>query len=227
MNVAWKDAPVGIGDRVQRIDPQTWQPPAVLPSPSGERLRGALGGTQLYDRPEHQAFRDAITSFVAVPGPLALEIGFDHGARLLDHARRFPEWRWLGCEIRRARVEAAAPHAPDNALLLRADARTLLAAVIPAGRLAAIYLLFPTPTDHPRHLLLTPDLVALAARALADDGVFHIATDVPGMARWADTLLAGWRVAAPPPMGPVLSRRERVCARDDLPVWRLDRHPPR
>jgi tRNA G46 methylase TrmB len=101
-----------------------------------------------------------------------------------------------------------------------------LATVLPAGRLTGVYILFPTPATNPRHLLLTPALVQSLARALAIDGVVHLATDVEGMFGHARTLFAGWRAAVPPPLGPVLSRRERVCRRDDLPVWRATWSPP-
>jgi tRNA G46 methylase TrmB len=211
---------------VRRIDRDTWEAPPVESSGDARRVRGALGGTLLLDRPEHRAFRDTIVDFVTAPGPLALEIGFDFGERLLGAARAHPDVRWLGCELRRARVEAVAAGAPANLLAVRADARTLLSSLIPPGRLSYAYVMFPTPTLRPSHLLLTPDLVALLARALGPTGVLHVATDVPGMARLADALLAGWRPAALPPTSPVPSRRERVCARDGLPVFVRTVAPP-
>lgn len=211
---------------MRRIDRDTWEAPPVEASPDDRRVRGALGGSLLLDRPEHRAFRDRITAFVDAPGPLALEIGFDFGERLLGAARANPEIRWLGCELRRIRVEEVAAVAPANLLALRADARTLLAALIPPGRLTYAYVMFPTPTLRPAHLLLTPDLVALLARALGPTGVLHVATDVPGMARLAEHLLAGWAPADPPPTSPVLSRRERVCARDGLAVYTRSVSPP-
>lgn len=195
-------------------------------SPDDRRVRGALGGTLLLERPEHRAFRDRITAFVDAPGPLALEIGFDFGERLLGAAAAYPEIRWLGCELRRVRVAEVEAVAPPNLLALRADARTLLAGLIPPGRLAYAYVMFPTPTLRPSHLLLTPDLVALLAKALGPSGVLHVATDVPGMARHAERLLAEWTPAAAPPTSPVLSRRERVCLRDGLPVYATTVSPP-
>lgn len=202
-----------------------WSPPPALDTAAGG-IRGALGGTRLFDRPEHAEKRAAIEAFLARPGKLGVEIGFDHGMKFLDHARRWPEHLWLGVEIRKRQVAVVAPHAPDNCLLLHLDARTLLSALIPAERVSWIYILFPTPTDNPRHLLLSPTLVELAARALAPDGVLHLATDVSGMYTHAAELLAGWPEAPEPPLGPVLSRRERVCARDALPVYRLTRGRP-
>lgn len=207
------------------VDPDTWEPPDP-PAPGRGGVRGALGGSRLLDRPEHAAFRAGVDAFVARPGPLILEIGFDHGMVLLESARRRPDVSWLGCELRRHRVDAAAPHAPPNALLLRADGRTLLAGAIPTGRLAGVVVLFPSPSHDPRHLLLTPEWLDLVARSLAPGGTLHFATDVPGMARLADRLLAAWPPAEPLPLAPVLSRRDRVCQRDGRPVWRYDRSPP-
>jgi tRNA G46 methylase TrmB len=207
-----------------------WTPPKLLSRDEHTRVRGALAGSLLYEQPEHVLTRDRVREFLSTDAPTALEIGFDHGMRLLDHARRWPEVRWLGVEIRRARVEAALPHAPANCLLLRADARTLLSAVVPPASLGWVYILFPTPTEHPRHLLLTPGLVSDLARALAPGGSVLLRTDVEGYARWADTCFEGWSTPAEaPPMGPVLSRRERVCKRDGLVVhqrcWQAPVHP--
>jgi tRNA G46 methylase TrmB len=206
-----------------------WSPPTPPNSPTPDRVKGALYGSKLFDQPEHADLRNAVAAFVAssdaivAATPLALEIGFDHGMVLLDHAHRFPQIRWLGAEIRKKRVDAAAAHAPANALLLRADARTLLAALLPAGSLHFVYILFPTPTENPRHLLLTEPFVELLHRALAPDGQVHLATDVLGLFQWAEQLFDGWPDGPGVPFGPVLSRRERVCRRDGLPVYRLTR----
>lgn len=207
------------------IDRDRWTAPSVPEAPDPTHLRGVLYGTRLFEQPAHRAVAEGVAEFLAPPGPVAVEIGFDHGMRLLDQARRHPGWRWLGVELRRARVEAAAPHAPANARLLRMDGRTLLAALVPPERLDAVILWFPAPSDDPRHLLLTPALVELLRRALAPHGVVHFATDVPGLARWADEIFAGWTPGAdPPPPSGALSRRERVCRRDGIPVhercWR-------
>lgn len=212
-----------------------WSPPELLARSDGDRIPGALSGSLLYTRPEHAAVRDSIVNFVArhppdasaheleppTYAPVALEIGFDHGMRILDHARRFPDWRWLGLEIRKARVRAAAPHAPPNCLLVRGDARSVVASVLPTGCLDLVYVLFPTPTENPRHLLLTPGFVSDLGRALAPGGRVHFATDVEGYRDWAKQCFEGWdENDAPLPYGPVLSRRERVCKRDALPVYR-------
>ena len=77
------------------IDPDTWVPPELPRSADPEQIRGTLYGTRLYDQPAHAAFAAGVRDFCAVEGPLALEIGVDKGYRLLAHARRWPETRWL------------------------------------------------------------------------------------------------------------------------------------
>jgi tRNA G46 methylase TrmB len=203
-----------------------WTPPPP-PAPGALGQRGVLGGTALYEGGRHPEVRARVEAFVAgPPGGLAVEVGFDHGMRILDHARRWPEIRWLGLEIRKRRVAAAAPHAPPNCLLLAADARAVFASLLPPASVTWVYVLFPTPTDNPRHLLLVPPFVEAVKRSLIPGGSLYLATDVQGMRAHAAALLEGWPDAAFPPMGPVLSRRERVCARDGLPVYRLCRARP-
>lgn len=201
------------------VDPDTWIPPALPASPGPEAIRGTLHGSRLYDQPEHAAFAARVRTFCAPGPPFAMEIGVDRGYRLLAHARRWPETRWLGVEVRRT-VLAAAEAAPDNALLLRADARAVLACLVPEGRLSRVDILFPTPSTDPRHLLLTPALARLLATRLTAAGVVHLASDVPGMIGLVEAAFAGWPAAPEPPSGPVRSRREKVCEREGRRVWR-------
>lgn len=206
-----------------------WQPPELPGLSASGELRGVLYGSRLFDQPRHRAVRERVEAFLAGEAPSALEIGFDHGMRILDLARRRPGWRWLGAEIRQARVDAAAPHAPPNCLLLRADGRALLAGAIPAGSLDLCTILFPTPATDGSHLLITPALAALLARALRPGGQVHIETDVPAMAAWAERCFTGWPDAgagAPEGEGAALSRRQRVCRRDGLPTWTVRRCAP-
>lgn len=195
-------------------DPALWTPPPARPA---RELR-AMYGSRLWARPEHAAARARIDAFLAPPGVVRLEVGFDHGMVLLDAARADPDVRWLGCELRRARVDAVAAHAPPNCLPVRADVRALLAGVIPPGRLDGVLALFPTPATRAGHLWLTDDVVAALAVALAPGGWVHVATDVPALAAWVADRFAAWPAAADPPRGPTLSRRERVCRRDGIVI---------
>jgi tRNA (guanine-N7-)-methyltransferase len=202
---------------------ESWRPPAEA-APREGGIRGALGGSKLFEQPQYAGELQAFRAFVDVPGPLAVEVGFDDGARLLDLARTFPDVRWLGLEVREARVLALASHAPPNLHVWRADARTVFGLLMPAGRVSRIDILFPTPWwdegKRAKRLLLTPGFRDDMGRALAPDGVVHIATDVGPYFEHVAALFAGWPTAPEPSVGTVRSRRERVCARDGLPVWR-------
>ena len=201
------------------IDPDTWVPPELPLSADPEQIRGTLYGTSLYDQPAHAAFAARVRAFCELGPTLALEIGVDKGYRLLAHARRWPETRWLGVELRRS-VEGSVAGAPENALLLRGDARAVLAALVPPGRLSRVDILFPTPSDDPKHLLLTPSFAALLASRMAPEGVLLLATDVPGLASLAQAAFGSWPEVEEPPSGPVRSRREKACEREGRRVWR-------
>jgi len=203
-----------------------WSPPALLDSPDSRRVKGALSGSLLFEQPAHRAEAEAVRAFLAPEGPVAIEVGVDHGTVLIDHARRHPDWRWLGLEIRRRKVAKAQPHVPSNGMLWAADARTVFAAVLPEGRVDRVDVLFPTPVTNPRHMLLTDAFVSDLARVVRPDGVVTIATDVEGLFTWVLERFARWRPAAAPPRGPVRSRRERVCIRDGLPVYWGHWSPP-
>lgn len=198
---------------------EAWAAPNVLTPGVNGQIRGVLGGTELFAQPRHAETLARVQRFLSDPRPLSVEIGFDHGMRLLDHARRWPESLWMGLEIRKRRVAAAAPHAPPNCLLWAADARAVFSGVLSPGRVQHVYILYPTPATNPRHLLLTPAFVALLRRSLAPGGAVYVATDVSEMYQHIAGLFAGWETVERPPMGPVLSRRERVSARDNLPVY--------
>lgn len=176
-------------------------------------------GSRLYDQPKHRAVAEAITAFAALPGPLGVEIGFDHGMCILDRARCFPEWNHIGVELREKRVLAAREHAPANTLLLRVDGRTLLTRLLPPDSVSALYLLFPTPVDRPERQLLSPLFADSVRRVLGANGALWFATDVPALAAHFDELFA-WPTVSSPPLGTELSRRERVCRRDGIEVHR-------
>ncbi len=213
------------------IDRDNWTAPAPTPRDAHPgRVPGALGGSLLYDQPRHAALRAEILAFVAPGSPVAVEVGFDHGITLLDNARTFPSWRWLGVELRRHRVEAVRGHAEahlPNCLPLRLDARTLFAALLPDDSVDRVDILFPTPVVKGHHLLVTDAFVADVARVLKPDGVLLLMTDVEGLDTWMGACFAEWRPVPVPPRALELSRRERVCRRDGLPVWTRSLAPPR
>ncbi|MBL8614278.1 MAG: hypothetical protein JNM72_01595 [Deltaproteobacteria bacterium] len=202
-----------------------WIPPP--PAPDDEAaLRGTLGGARLFEQPAHRAKVDALLAFLDAPGPVCLEVGVDYGGRLLSQAAAQPGVRWIGLEIKKPRVAELSAKAPANCLVWAADARVLLARVLPPGRLSRVEVFFPTPTFERAHLLWSPAFVAALGRALAPGGLVWSRTDVEGLHHYVGALLAGWAPAESPPEAPVPSRRERVCAREGLPVFTLCRRRP-
>jgi tRNA G46 methylase TrmB len=187
--------------------------------PTRGRVKGTLYGSLLLEQPRHRAVVDEILAFVDPPGSIAVEIGADTGAVLIDHARTFPAWRWIGLEIRRGRVQRAQPACPDNARLWALDARTVFATVVPPGRIDRIDVLFPTPAATPERRLFSPAFTADLARALGPDGVLTVATDVGWLWAEIEATLDGWAPTEAPPRGEARSRRERVCRREGLPVY--------
>lgn len=183
-----------------------------------------MNGTQLFAHGRNAVEVAGVLAFLGDPRPAYLEIGVDHGMCLVDRARTFPETLQLGIELREVRVERLRPSLPPNAFAWRADARAALSTVLPRGRLQGIYVLFPDPVwvvaHRSTHLLFSPAFVQVCAEALAPGGFLHVATDVEPYFRWIADLLPGWSPVAPPPAGAALSRRERVCRRDGLPVAR-------
>lgn len=211
------------------VDRDRWTPPVTRAVASAADL-SAMFGTRLWDQPAHATARAEVLAFITTDAPLALEIGFDHGDVLLANAAAFSDHRWLGCELRQHRADAARDEANrralDNCLPLRADARAVLAALIPDARLARVDALFPTPALTGKHLLFTEAFVALLADKLAPGGVLTVATDVPAYAAHLRSLLARWRAVQAPPRAEARSRREYVCARDNLSVTWLSVTPP-
>lgn len=182
-------------------------------------MPGALYGSLLLEQPKHRATVDAFHAFIDAPGPVALEVGMDNATVLIDHAHTFPDTRWVGLEIRRRKVERAKSAAPENAYLWAMDARTVFATVLPPARLSQVDIWFPTPTENGNHVLFGPAFVADVARALAPGGVLTISTDVYGLWMFIEGLLTDWQPTAAPPRGDARSRRERVCRRQELPVY--------
>jgi len=197
-------------------------------------VRRALGGSRLLDQPAHRAELDAWRAFLERPGPLLIEVGFDHGRRLTSTARHHPSWRVAGLEIRRRRVDEVRARAEadglDNLLAWRVDARTVLANHTPDGAVDLIEALFPDPWWKPQHRdrrLVDVPFLRDVARVLCPGGILHLATDVDHVADWFDASLA--QVPAPiaaegaaserPPI-PQQSRREWRCGRDGTPVFR-------
>ena len=99
-------------------------------------IPGALYGSRLIEQPHVKHEVDFVRNFVHQPALVFVEIGFDHGFRLIDIATRNPRWRCLGIEVRKRRVTEVTTLAKGlelrNLHAWRMDARTVFSKVIPA-----------------------------------------------------------------------------------------------
>ena len=222
------------------------QQPRATMSEESQRPRdvpGALHGSRLVTLPHVRPHVEQCLAFVSGQGRVLVEVGFDHGRRLHATARENPEWRVLGLEVRKRRVEEAQARAArdglDNLLAWRMDARTVFASVLPPASVDLVEVLFPTPWWNPalrqKRLLFDTHFVSDVARALKPGGLLHTATDVDDYAETIDNCLSQNRrfIALGVDEGMVerprcsqQSRRQWSCRRDGIPwqtrFWRRD-----
>ncbi|MBI2896193.1 MAG: tRNA (guanine-N7)-methyltransferase [Deltaproteobacteria bacterium] len=166
-------------------------------------------------------------------GPCDLELGFGRADFLLERARRHPERRLLGLEVRLKWValaeEKLAARGLTNARAYAADALRTLGRIEGAAVFETIFLHFPDPwwkRRHERRLLVAPDMLAQFERLLTTGGLLFIQTDVPDRARaYRELLLSapGFSDAGPVDENPfgIASHREKKCIQAGLPIHRL------
>jgi tRNA (guanine-N7-)-methyltransferase len=118
--------------------------------------------------------------------PVEVEIGSGDGAFLVARASSFPDRSFLGVERSPAKArrlaERVSKRGLPNVRTLHADARCLVASIIPAASVATYHVYFPDPwpkRGHAERRILTARFVADLARTLEPDGRFFLATDVP------------------------------------------------
>ena len=117
--------------------------------------------------------------------PVEMEIGIGKGRFLLAQAEARPQVNFLGVEwslkyLRVAR-DRARSRGLGNIRLFRADARHVLAALVPDGSLARVHVYCPDPWPKKRHRkrrLFTEETAAHLGRVLADGGYLDLSTDV-------------------------------------------------
>lgn len=203
-------------------------------------IPGALYGSRLVTLPHMRPAVERCQEFASGQGPLLIEVGFDHGRRLQSMATLSPEWRFLGLEVRARRVRALTERANhlglSNLLAWRMDARSVFAGVLPEACAEAVEVLFPTPWWSPKlraeRFLVESEFAEDVLRVLKPGGLFHIATDVPGVMSRIDEVVSaqtGFSLLAPEqsttgklPPCEQQSRREWSCSRDGTP-WGVRR----
>lgn len=197
---------------------------------------GALHGSRLITLPHVADEVERVRSFLEGAPPALVEVGFDHGRRLHSTARLNPDWRVLGLEVRKQRVEEAMARAErdslENLLAWRMDARTVFAGVLPPASVNVVEVLFPTPWWNAalrrKRLLIDDAFLTDVARALRPGGLLYMATDVDDYAATIDDCLERCEPlkalseeegGVKRPECSQQSRREWACERDDIP-WR-------
>ncbi len=117
--------------------------------------------------------------------PVELEIGSGKGLFLLNAAAANPGRNFLGVELSPKYATIAAGrlqrHACRNAKIMRADARLVMARLVPAGSVKAVHVYFPDPwwkKRHKKRRVMTDAFLADVKRCLEPDGELRVASDV-------------------------------------------------
>ena len=117
-------------------------------------------------------------------GPLVVEVGFGNASFLAGLARENPDWNLIGVEITSASMTRGVSQIRrdglDQVRVLCADARALVAEMLPERSLHRIYLNFPDPWPKEKHLdrrLLQADFFRLLSTRLEDGGELWFTTD--------------------------------------------------
>ena len=200
-------------------------------------IRGALYGSRLIEQPHIVPLVRACLDFIEGPAPVLVEVGFDHGRRLHSMARLNPDWRFLGREVRKRRVEEALQRAErdglENLHVWRMDARTVFAGVLDETSVDIVDVFFPTPWWNPalreKRLLVDPFFIEDVMRVLRPGGILRVVTDVEVYAERIQTVLdaSDFQILTtsddlrPLPACEQQSRREWRCEQDDLRVYRF------
>jgi tRNA (guanine-N7-)-methyltransferase len=167
---------------------------------------------------------------VAPGAPLEIEVGFGRGAFLVERARRNPDTRFLGFEVKTTLVAALSARLArlgiTNVRLALCDARPVVDRWVAAGRLQMVHVLFPDPWWKKRHhgrRVMSPEFVRAVHARLADGGAIHFRTDVWDYAdEVAEVVRAHGGFVEDDAGGPELPEtdRERRCEEFGLPVRR-------
>lgn len=117
--------------------------------------------------------------------PVELEVGSGKGLFLQSAASARPDHNFLGIELSRKYATIAAArlkrHECRNAKVMRADARFVMARLVPEASLSTVHVYFPDPwwkKRHKKRRVVTATFVADIERCLAAGGALHLASDV-------------------------------------------------
>jgi len=169
--------------------------------------------------------------------PLHIDIGCAKGYFLMQMAAQWPDWNFLGLEIRQPLVDYALEQRDqrslDNLHFLFCNANTSLDALLeslPDGTLQQVSIQFPDPWFKKRHQkrrVVQPELVAALAQGLPTEGQVVLQSDVESVAREMCDRFAehpqfqrtapDWLPESP---FPAQTDREQLTLGKGLPVYR-------
>jgi len=129
-------------------------------------------------------------------GPIILEIGFGMGDSLSKMAQVETDSRFIGIEVHTPGIANLLfnieNHQLTNIRIFHEDALIVLNEAIPDASLDRVQLFFPDPWPKLRHhkrRIVQPAFVALIAKKLKPEGIFHLATDWEDYAKHMLTVL--------------------------------------
>jgi tRNA (guanine-N7-)-methyltransferase len=139
-----------------------------------------------------EAFTVRLRGWFGRRAPLEVEIGAGKGSFIIERARAFPERDFLAVEMPLPVAKTLAVRVGRSGLpnirVLRADARSLVAFLMPDLAVSAYHVYYPDPwpkARHAKHRLFSPSFVAGLARTLIVGGMVYVASDVK---TWAEEM---------------------------------------
>lgn len=129
--------------------------------------------------------------------PLILELGCGKGEYTVGLAKRYPEYNFLGIDIKGARfwrgAKTALEEGIDNAKFLRTQIE-LVDQIFAPGEVHEIWITFPDPQikyQRSKHRMTNPDFLKKYHQILKPEGVVHLKTDSEFMHGYTLGLLQG------------------------------------
>ena len=160
-------------------------PLGLVPGPLIELLPGRVG-----DRLQFESIFQRVA-------PVEIEVGIGKGRFLLQQAEERPDFNYLGLEWSRKHLRVAKERAVrrglTNVRLYRADARHVLADLVPDGSLQRLHVYCPDPWPKKRHRkrrFFTERMVPHLERVLTLGGYLNLSTDVEPYFEEIDEILS-------------------------------------
>ncbi|MCH8535571.1 MAG: tRNA (guanosine(46)-N7)-methyltransferase TrmB [Flavobacteriaceae bacterium] len=137
------------------------------------------------------------SSFFKNDQPLILELGCGKGEYTVGLAKRYPEYNFLGIDIKGARfwrgAKTALEEGIDNAKFLRSQIE-LVDQIFAPGEIHEIWITFPDPQikyQRTKHRMTNPVFLKKYHQILKPEGVVHLKTDSEYMHGYTLGLLEG------------------------------------